>query len=103
MGLASAGYASAVLLLLPAVMLLSRLVGRWAEQTAPALGDAAHARGIGLALLVALGGVTTALGPGAVTIPLCQLGMLFSVWLFAIRPTAVARAVEEAMHSKGAS
>jgi hypothetical protein len=54
-------------------------------------------------LLVALGGVTTALGTGAVTTPLCQLGMLFSVWLFAIRPTAMARAVEEAAHSKGAS
>jgi len=101
--LASAGYAGTVLLLLPAVMLLSRLVGRWAEQTAPALGDAARARGIGLALLVALGGVTTALGPGAVTIPLCQLGMLFSVWLFAIPPTAVARTVEGAVHSKRAN
>ncbi len=57
--LASAGYASTVLLLLPTVMLLSQLVGRWAEQTAPALGDAARARGIGRALPIALGGATT--------------------------------------------
>jgi uncharacterized membrane protein len=101
--LASAGYAGAVLFLLPVVMFISRLVGRWAEQTAPSLGRVGGARGIGLASLAALGGVTTDLGPSILTTSLCQLGMLFSVWLFAIRATAIARAVEEVARSKGAS
>lgn len=101
--LASAGYVAAALVLLPLVMLLSRLVGRWAEQTAPALATIAGARGIGVALLVALGCVTTPLETGALNARLCQLGMLFSVWLFAIRPTAMARAAEEAAHSRGAA
>ncbi len=89
--LTSAGYVGTVLMMLPAVLLLSQMVGRWAEKSAPALSGVPHVRGFGLALLVAIGAATTALGFGTLSAWLCQIGMLFSVWLFAIRPTVVDR------------
>jgi len=89
--LGGSGYLVAVALLLPVILLLSALVGRWAGRTAPALSRVPRARAIGLALLVATGVWTTFLGINVFSAWLCQAGMLFSVWLFAIRPTRIER------------
>lgn len=98
--LASVRYTACVLLLLPVAFLLARLVGRVTERGAVALGDAGSLRRVGLALLVATGVVTTLLDIGLLRSSLCQLGMLFSVFLFAIKPIATVRSIDEATHSE---